>query len=66
MKGGLLDFIFANLEVQTLNRKEVTDYLVYLNEIITQDMSAGDQVKFLACKVKLNNRLIDLDKENVK
>ncbi|PSR57058.1 hypothetical protein AHMF7605_28030 [Adhaeribacter arboris] len=63
MKSGLLDFIFGSLEVHKLNRKEVTDYLKYLNEIITKDMAPDDQIKFLACKVKLNNRLIQLDKE---
>lgn len=63
MKGGLLDFIFQNLEVDNLNRKEVTGYLLYLNEIITTDMAAEDQIKFLACKVKLNNRLVELDKQ---
>jgi hypothetical protein len=62
MQAGLLDFIFENLEVEILNRKEVHDHLNYLNEIITTGMSAPDQVKYLALKVKLNNRLIHLDR----
>ncbi len=63
MQTGLLDYIFKSAEIPTLNRQEVLDYLRYLNEIITKDMSTDDQVKFLATKVKLNNRLLELDKE---
>lgn len=62
MQGGLLDYIFNRVEIDTLNRQEVKEYLAYLNEIITQDMSAEDKVKFLRCKVKLNERLVELDK----
>jgi hypothetical protein len=62
MQLGLLDFIFQNLEVKRLDRKEVREYLSYLNEIITPGMSAPDQVKYLALKVKLNDRLVQLDK----
>jgi hypothetical protein len=62
MQLGLLDFIFQNLEVKHLERKEVREYLNYLNEIITPGMSAPDQVKYLALKVKLNDRLVQLDK----
>jgi hypothetical protein len=64
MEKGLLDYIFQNLDVRTLNRNEVHDHLNYLNEIITPDMSVPDQVKFLALKVRLNDRLIQLDRIN--
>ncbi|CAA9255774.1 MAG: hypothetical protein AVDCRST_MAG95-2086 [uncultured Adhaeribacter sp.] len=53
--------MFTTLNVETLNRKEVVDYLRFLNEIITKDMSSEDQSKFLACKAKLHERLTGLD-----
>ena len=63
MKTGLLDYIFSQVDIKTLNRQQVKEYLVYLNEIINNKMSEDDQVKFLKCKVDLNNRLVDLDKQ---
>ncbi len=63
MKQRLLDYIFSNLNTETLSRKEVIDYLRYLEEIITTDMKPDDQMNFLACKVKLNKRMITLDKQ---
>ncbi len=65
MKTGLLDYIFTEIDIKALNRQEVKEYLVYLNEIISKDMSAADKVKFLKCKVNLNDRLIELDKLDV-
>lgn len=59
---GLLDYIFKNIQIEELDRTDTNQYLKYLNEIITSEMSAAEQVKFLAVKVKLNNRLIQLDK----
>jgi hypothetical protein len=63
MRRGLLDFIFLNLEEKHLNRKQVVDYLLYLKEIITPNMSAPDRAKYQALQVKLNNWLVQLDKE---
>ncbi len=62
MSNGLLDFIFRNIQIEDLDRKDTNQYLLYLNEIITSDMSPENQVKYLAVKVKLNNRLVQLDK----
>lgn len=62
MNVGLLDFIFRNIQIENLDRKDTNQYLIYLNEIITTDMSPENQVKYLAVKVKLNNRLVQLDK----
>ncbi len=62
MVNGLLDFIFRNITVEELDRKDTLQYLVYLNEIITSEMSPENQIKYLAVKVRLNNRLVQLDK----
>jgi len=65
MQKGLLDFIFQNLEVQGLSRKEINAYLNFLNEIITAKLTVPEQAKYLDLKVKLNNRLMQLDKNNI-
>ena len=58
----LLDHIFEKLDLQHLNRAEVAEHLRYLEEIIIPTMPVSDQVKFLAYKVRLNRRLVQLDK----
>lgn len=62
---GLLDSIFLNLDLTHLTRKEVEEYLLYLEEIITKTLKTQDQVKYLSYKVKLNGQLVKLDKEFV-
>ncbi len=63
---GLLDFIFDSLNIKKLSREEVNSYLNYLNEIIPQVSSKEEKIKLLNFWVRLNFRLIDLDKEQVK
>lgn len=65
MKSGLLDYIFNSVDINKLNRQEVKEYLSYLNEIINNKMSPDDRIKFLKCKVNLNDRLVELDKQNL-
>ncbi|WP_157433406.1 hypothetical protein [Adhaeribacter aquaticus] len=57
----LIDYIYTQLEEQHLSRVEVLEHLNYLEEIITPSMSIAEQVKYLAYKVQLNRRLIQMD-----
>ena len=55
--GGVLDFIFNNLNIEILNRKQVMQYLNYLDEIVPQIYSPKEKTRFLSIKVKLDKRL---------
>ena len=63
--GGVLDFIFDNLHIESLNRKQVMQYLNYLDEIVPQLSSYKEKIKFLSVKDKLDKRLGELDKQNI-
>ena len=58
----LLDFIFDNLTIDSLNRSEVQQHLSYLEEIGSQLPANFDRVKFQRIKVLMDNRLVELDK----
>ena len=58
----LLDYIFGKLDLKHLDRDEVKDHLLYLEEIIIPTMPVAQQVKYLAYKVQLNRRLVQIDK----
>ncbi len=66
MSAGLIDWIFENLDVQKLDRKQVYDYLAYLKEIAGQETSLNKIIKYYSYKVSLENRLVNLDQELVK
>jgi len=59
--GGLLDFMFERLDIESLPKPEVKEYLCYLQEIVPQLATNEDKVKFLGSRVRLNKRLVDLD-----
>lgn len=63
MSVGLIDWIFENLDIQNLDRKEVLEYLVYLREITNQDTYFSKTNKINGYRVKLESRLVQLDKE---
>jgi len=65
MSVGLIDWIFENLEIQNLDRKQVLDYLTYLKEIAGQETSLNKVVKYYSYKVLLEKRLVHLDQELV-
>ncbi len=58
---GLLDHIFDNLDIQSLDKQQVKEYQLYLQEILPQLSSNEAKIKFLASRIKLNKRLVDLD-----
>ena len=60
---GLIDWIFENLDVPKLDRKQVLDYLIYLKEITAQETSIKKVSKYNSYKVVLENRLVHLDQE---
>ncbi|QNF35703.1 hypothetical protein HUW51_01230 [Adhaeribacter swui] len=62
---GLIDWIFDNLDVQKLDKKQVVDYLAYLKEISGQETSLKKSMKYYAYKVALENRLVYLDQEAI-
>lgn len=59
---GLLDHIFDNINIEELERSEVLNYLTYLSEIANQNLTLEKKIKFLAIKIQLNHRLLQLDK----
>ena len=61
MSAGLIDWIFENLDVQKLDRKQVYDYLNYLKEIAGQETSLNKIIKYYSYKVTLEDHLVNLD-----
>ncbi len=62
----LLDHLFNNLKVETLEREQVEEYLCYLKEILPQLSSGEERIKFFASRVKLNQRLIEIDQKTIR
>ncbi|QNF33857.1 hypothetical protein HUW51_14420 [Adhaeribacter swui] len=58
---GLLDHIFDNIDIQNLDRGKVDEYATYLKEINNQNLPLDKKVKFLLVRVRLQQRLIQLD-----
>lgn len=58
---GLLDFIFDNIDIEKLDRGKVDEYTTYLKEINNQNLPIDKKVKFLSVRVRLQNRLLQLD-----
>ncbi len=58
---GLLDHIFDNINIEKLERNEVLNYTAYLSEIANQNLTLEKKIKFLAVKIQLNQRLLQLD-----
>ncbi|RDC64389.1 hypothetical protein [Adhaeribacter pallidiroseus] len=65
MSAGLIDWIFENLDVQNLDRKQVYHYLDYLKEIVGQEKALNKIIKYYSYKVSLESRLVNLDQELV-
>ena len=59
---GLLDYIFSSLEIESLEHKQVMEYLCYLQEIIPQVHTIEERIKFSTYHLRLTKRLIDLDR----
>lgn len=58
---GLLDYIFENIDIEKLSRKEVLDYTAYISEIAKQSLPLDKKIKFLSVKVRLQQKLLQLD-----
>lgn len=53
--------MFQSLVVEQLNRLEVLSYTRYLSEILPQNLSVEQRVRYQRLKVRLDNRLVQLD-----
>ena len=62
---GLLDYIFDNLDFDQLSRQEVRNHLIYLHEVLPQLSSKNEERKFIFSLIKLNERLITLNKTDI-
>ena len=62
----LLDHLFNNLKIETLNREQAEEYLCYLKDILPQISSREEKVKFYASSVKLNQRLVEIDQKTIR
>ncbi len=58
---GLLDHIFDNIDIARLERPQVEEYTAYLKEIAHQNLPLNKKVKFLSVRVRLQQRLLQLD-----
>jgi hypothetical protein len=62
---GSPDYIFSTLNIKNLERNQVEDYLVYLKKIDPQVMSTEERVRFLDYRIKLTQRLVEIDCKTV-
>ncbi len=62
---GLLDYIFDNVDIDTLDRGKVLEYTAYISEIEGQSLPLDKKIKFLAVKISLQHRLIKLDMDRI-
>jgi hypothetical protein len=60
---GLLDFIFENIEIEKLDRIQVLNHTSYISEISQQSLPLDKKIKFLSVKVRLQQRLMELDQK---
>jgi hypothetical protein len=63
---GLLDFIFENIDIENLDRIQVLDHTAYISEISRQNLPIDKKAKFLSVKVRLLQRLMELDEKKVR
>ena len=62
---GLSDNIFSNLDIDSLDRSGVQEYLNYLKEIDPQLPTTYDRVRFQSLQIALKERLVELDRQLV-
>ncbi len=60
---GLVDFIFENIKIEGLDRSGVLSYTKYISEIYQQNLTIDQKVRYQRVKVRLHDRLMELDKE---
>lgn len=58
---GIPEYIFSALDIGSLERERVMEYLRYLQEIDPQLGSMDDKMEFRGYQVKLSQRLYDID-----
>jgi hypothetical protein len=63
---GLLDFIFDNIDIAQLDRIQVLNHTAYISEISRQNLPLDKKAKFLSVKVRLQQRLMELDEKKVR
>ncbi|PSR51966.1 hypothetical protein AHMF7605_29090 [Adhaeribacter arboris] len=60
---GLIDHIFENIVIKQLTRTDIADYVRYISEILQQNLTLDQKVRYQQLKVQLNQRLRTLNQE---
>ena len=62
---GLIHTIFDNLEINKLNQEETRECLYYIDYVIENEESPESFFKYQLCKLKLLDRLKELEKPDL-